>query len=218
MRRWHLAGLRLTVILAALLLPLAAATIGTGSLPRSLSADDLNAWSPVQRAGPSAYLLARVLTAAAGLRSTPPPDWFTAEDRQMLDATEAALAADKLQEAAGHLAILSSRLEERGKKTADVLPIVMPDLATYVVAACFAPVLLGLLGLVLLLLLLTPWLIRRLYDLIKALTALALAGAVLVGLALAGITLAGRPGLVYGLIEYLALAALIPNRREYFAV
>jgi hypothetical protein len=173
MRRWHLAGLRLTVILVALLLPLAAATIGTGSLPRSLSADDLNAWSPVQRAGPSAYLLARVLTAAAGLRSTPPPDWFTAEDRQMLDATEAALAADKLQEAAGHLAILSSRLEERGKKTADVLPIVMPDLATYVVAAYFAPVLLGLLGLVLLLLLLTPWLIRRLYDLIKALTALA---------------------------------------------
>ena len=116
----------------------------------------LNAWSPVQRAGPSAYLLARALTAAAGLRSTPPPDWFTAEDRQMLTATEAALAADKLQEAAGHLAILSSRLEERGKKTADVLPIVMPDLATYVVAAYFAPVLLGLLGLVLLLLLLTP--------------------------------------------------------------
>ena len=51
--------------------------------------------------------------------------------------------------------------------------------------------------------------IRRLYDLIKALTALALAGGVLVGLALAGIALAGRPGLVYGLIEYLALAALI---------
>ena len=195
--------------LAILLLALALATAGTvllaGRPPPAYDLATLNAWAPVKEAGPSTRLLAEGVTRLAGPDREPAPDWFTVEDRQVLDQAEAALRANHLQEGLGHLMVLSSHLEQRGKTLTDFLPLVAPDLAAWLVAAYFAPVLLGLLLVAVTLLVFAPWLARRLIDTLKMLAGMAVA-TVATALAVSlCVSLAGQPALVFTLIEYLTL-------------
>lgn len=221
MSRWRLAGLRLLVLWLALALPVLWALNSTGTPPRSLAVDDLDAWSPVRSAGPSAQFLARGLTGLVGVAAGPPPEWTTPEDREMLARAEGALGAGKLKEAMGHLFILSSRLEERGKTVDDLLPTLLPGAATWVVANVFAPVLLATGGLGVIIVVFTPWLLRRLYEFVKLLVALAAAIAAMALLASLGFALVGKRALVYALIEYMALVAvllLVGNALVFLAV
>lgn len=200
---------RLAILALALVLPLLAAVVATGSLPRSLSLTELEAWSPVRAAGPGTRALARAATALVGLGGEAHPDWLTPADIEALQRTAEALRADRLRAALGELLILSDRLEARGRSLDEVVPLLMPDLAAYVLAVYFAPVLLGGLGVLLIGLVLLPWLVRRLYDLVKLTATLMLAGALLALLVALGIALAGRPILVFTLIEYLVAVAVL---------
>jgi hypothetical protein len=201
------------VQLAILALALAVSAGGVlllaGKPPGAYDLAALNTWAPVKEAGPSTRLLAEGVTRLAGPNREPSPDWFTAEDRQVLDQAEAALRANHLQEGLGHLMVLSSHLEERGKTLTDFLPLVAPDLAAWLVAAYFAPLLLGLLLVAVALLVFAPWLARRLIDTLKMLAGLALA-AVATSLAVSlCVSLAGEPALVFTLIEYLTSVILL---------
>ncbi|MBI1207905.1 MAG: hypothetical protein GC191_11535 [Azospirillum sp.] len=209
MSRLRLFGLRLIVVLVAAGLPLAGLVAVKGGPPATLDVASLDAWSPLRSAGPSTRLLARGLTNLAGVGADVEPQWFTADDRRFLDDAETAIRNNKLKEALGQLMVLSSRLEDRGKTLDDFLPLVMPDLATWMIANYFAPVLLGSLLVMLALLIFGPWLIRRFYDFLKLLMTLVLGiGAVAVAATLC-FALAGQKALVFVLIEYLAAVAVL---------
>ena len=127
----------------------------------------------------------------------------------MLDQAVAALRANHLQEGLGHLMVLSSHLEQRGKTLSDFLPLVAPDLAAWLVAAYFAPLLLGLLLVAVTLLIFAPWLVRRLIDTLRMLVGLAaVVAATSVAISLC-VSLAGAPALVFTLIEYLASVVIL---------
>ena len=110
--------LRLVTLILAAGLPLAAAVALWGPPPVSLDPAALNAWAPLKQAGPSAETLAGGVTWLAGAGHQPAPEWFGTEDQAILAKAETALRSNRLQEGLGHLMVLSSRLEERGKTLA----------------------------------------------------------------------------------------------------
>jgi hypothetical protein len=202
-------ALRIVVLCLALLAPLGVATLLTGTPPpTSMNVTELDQWSPVRDPGPTTSLLARGLT-IAGVGETRYPDWFKAEDAKLLGDAKAELERNKLQAAMGHLMVLSSRIEDQGKTLSDFLPIVVPDLASWIIANYFAPILLGTLFVALTLLVFGPWLARRFYDFLKLLTTLILA---LIGIGFAAslcFAIASQKALVFSLIEYLAMVAVL---------
>ncbi|CAK0762091.1 membrane hypothetical protein [Azospirillaceae bacterium] len=211
MSRLRFAILRLIVLFIALSFPLALAVAISGSTPASLRIADLEAWSPIRSAGPATNTLARgISTLAVGSADkASAPDWFNAEDQGLLSEAKAALQRGRLRESLGYLMILSGRLEERQKTLDDFLPIVMPDLTSWIVANYFASALLGALLVILVGLICLPWLIRRLYDFIKLLSSVAIGGATVVGAATLCLALAGQRTLVFAMIEYLSFAGAL---------
>jgi len=201
--------LRALVLVLALALPLLAASIFVGAPPPSLNVHDLDQWSPVRSPGPSTEVLAQGLTYLAGVGEGEYPEWFTEEDQALLAQAKTALDNNKLQQAMGHLMVLSGNLEERGKTLNDFIPIVAPDLSSWIVANYFAPIILGTLFVCLTLLIFGPWLIKRFYDFLKLLITLLIS---LVAIAFAAslcFAIASEKALVFALIEYLTLVALL---------
>ena len=200
---------RLMVLVVALAVPAGGLLLWTGQRPAAFDVATLNAWAPIRDAGPSAQGLAALLTRIIGPGHAEPPSWFTIDDQEQLARAEAALRANKLQQGLGHLMVLSGRLEERGKTLADFMPLVAPEIATWLVASYFAPVLLGILLLVFGFLTAAPWLARRLVDALKLLIGLG-TGIIAVGLAVGlSFTIAGQRALVFTLIEYLTAVVIL---------
>jgi hypothetical protein len=209
MTRARLIAAQLTVLTLALALSAGMLVLWAGKPPDGYTLTALNAWAPVKEAGPSARLLAEGVARLVGPSQQPPPDWFTAEDRAVLDQAEAALRANHLQEGLGHLMVLSGHLEQRGKTLSDFLPLVAPDLAAWLVAAYFAPLLLGMLVVTATLLIFAPWLVRRLIDTLKMLMGLVVAvGSTAVAVSLC-VSLADKPALVFTAIEGLTSAVIL---------
>lgn len=201
--------MRALVLVLALALPLLAASIMVGAPPPSLNVTDLDQWSPVRAPGPSTELLAQGLTYLAGVGEGEYPDWFTPDDQTLLDQAKTALDNNKLQQAMGHLMVLSGNLEERGKTLNDFLPIVAPDLSSWIVANYFAPIILGTLFVCLTLLVFGPWLVKRFYDFLKLLITLMISLVAIGFAASVCFAIASEKALVFALIEYLTLVALL---------
>jgi|GEM_PF-6596468 len=200
--------LRGFVLGLALLLPLGLAIVFTGPPPASLELTALDQWSPVREPGPTTAMLAQGLT-LAGVGKVHYPAWFAGEEQKLLHAARGELERNKLQAAMGHLLVLSSKIEDQGRTLSDFLPIVVPDLAAWIIANYFAPILLGTLLVALTLLIFGPWLAKRFYDFLRLLTTLILA---LIGIGLAAslcFTIASQKALVFALIEYLAMVAVL---------
>ncbi|MEI8393270.1 MAG: hypothetical protein WCF85_00945 [Rhodospirillaceae bacterium] len=208
MSRFKMIFWRILILLIAVTLPAGGAVMWVGQ-PAAYDIATLNNWAPIKETGPSARLLAQGVTRLAGPARSNPPDWFGKEDQELLDKGKIALQAGKLQAGLGHLMVLSSHLEERGKTLNDFLPLVAPDIASWLVASYFAPLLLGVLVVTLAVLIFLPWLVRRLIDALKVLVGLILALAA-AGLAISvGLSLSGERALVFTLIEYLAAVVMI---------
>lgn len=177
--------------------------------PSALTVDALDSWSPIRTPGPSTSLLAQGITALAGIDEGSIPEWFDAENQALLRKASNALEADKLKEALGHVFTLSAQLEDKGKTLNDFLPLVMPELSSWIVANYFGPVLLGTLIVALILLIFGPWLVKRFYDFLKLISTLVLG---MIGIAFAAslcFAIAKQKALVFGLIEYLVVAAAL---------
>ncbi len=193
--------LRSLILLLAIALPAGGFVFWAGK-PAKLDLSSMEAWSPVKSPGPSTRALAEGLTRLAGPAHAQPPEWFNAEDQDLLGKTKAAWERNKLQEGLGHLMVLSSRLEDQGKTMADFMPLVAPDIASWLISSYFAPVLLGLLLVVFAFLVFMPWLVRRLIDALKVLIGIAIAVAAIVGAIALCLSISGQPALVFTLIEY----------------
>ena len=196
--------IKLGILLVALTVPLLVGIALRGSMPADTSLTALDQWSPVQEAGPTAKALSDGIAWVIGVRTPPPPDWMSPEDQADLQKAREAGAANNMQEMLGHLLVISGHVQEKGKTLRDFLPLVMPDIVSYVLANTMAPILLGALALFLVLTVFAPWIVRRLIELLRLLTMLTLAIGALVGMVILGFAMSGRPGLVYGLIEYMA--------------
>jgi len=208
MNRAKLIFLRVLILLAAVAVPAAGLVFWAGK-PATFDVATLDAWAPVKDPGPSTRALAQGVTRLAGPARTAPPDWFTAEDQDLLAKAEADLHADKLQASLGHLMVLSSHLDERGKTLKDFLPLVAPDIASWLVASYFAPLLLGTLLVVFVFLIFLPWLVRRLVDALKVLAGVAIGAGVIAAAVLVSLSIAGQKALVFTAIEYLVAVVVI---------
>lgn len=202
MSRAKLIFLRVLILLVALALPAAGLVVWAGK-PATFDVAALDAWAPIKDPGPSTRVLAQGVTRLAGPARAQPPDWFTAEDQDLLAKAEAALHADKLQAGLGHLMVLSSHLDERGKTLKDFLPLVAPDIAAWLVATYFAPLLLGTLLVVFAFLIFLPWLVRRLMDALRMLGAVAIGVGVITAAVVISLSITGERALVFTAIEYL---------------
>ena len=205
--------LRFLILLVALALPAGGFVFWAGK-PAKLDIPTLEAWAPVKDAGPSARALADGLTRLTGPTRPQLPDWFNAEDQDLLAKGEASWKAGKLQEGLGHLMVLSSRLEDQGKTMADFVPLVAPDIATWLVANYFAPVLLGLLLVTLAFVIFLPWLVRRLVDALKLLVGVAVGIAALAVAFSLCLSLSSHHALIFTLVEYsvaVVLLAIVGN-------
>ncbi len=194
--------MRFLILLVALALPAGGFVFWAGK-PAQLDLPSIAAWAPVKEPGPSARALADGLTRLAGPTRPKPPEWFTAEDQELLAKTETAWKASKLQEGMGHLMVLSSRLDEQGKTMADFVPLVAPDLASWLLSSYFAPLLLGVLLVVFSFLIFLPWLVRRLIDAVKVLIGIAIGMAAIIGAITLCLSLSAQHAVVFTLIEYL---------------
>ena len=208
MNRIQLILARTAILVLALAIPVGIAVLLVG-MPKAFDLPSLNSWAPIKSAGPSTQLLAEGVTRLAGPVRSEFPDWFGADDQTVLAQAETALRANRFQEGLGHLMVLSSHLEQRGKTLGDFLPLVAPDIANWLIATYFAPLLLGTLLAAVALLILAPWLFRRLIDTLKVLAGLAAATAATALTVSLCLTLSGTPAVVFTLIEYLvAVVAL----------
>ena len=201
--------LRFLILLLAIVLPAGVITFWAGQ-PAKFDLPTLETWAPVKEAGPSARAMADGLTRLAGPARPQLPEWFNAEDQDLLAKTKAGWKAGKLQEGLGHLMVLSSRLEDQGKTMADFVPLVAPDIASWLLSSYFAPLLLGILLVVFTFLIFMPWLIRRLIDALKVLIGVAIGFAVIAGAIVLCLSLSSQHALVFTLIEYsVAVVALL---------
>lgn len=199
--------LRLLILGFAIGLPLGGAIMMYGP-PPELSIEGLDQWSPISKPGPSTALLSQGVTAIV-VGDGERPDWLSPDQLEMLAKANAALQSDRLKEALGHMLTLSAQLEDQGQTLDDILPVVMPDLATWMVANYFAPVLLGILLVALIILIFGPWLVRRFYDFLKLITTLVI-GLIGIGFAVSlCFAIAQQKSLVFGLIEYLVVVATL---------
>ncbi len=206
MKRGRETLLRLGLILAAIAVPLIALSVSKGPPPITLDTTELDRWSPITEPGPSANFLAGGLTLLAGVGEGV-PDWFDVKDQDQLAEAKGLLERNRLQESLGVLLQLSGRLEERGKTLNDFLPVVMPDLASWMIANYFAPVLLGTLLVALVLLVFGPWLVRRFYEFLKLISTMVIGLVAIAFTASLCFALAKEKALVFFLIEYLVLVA-----------
>ncbi len=200
--------LRFLILLLAIALPAGGFVFWAGK-PAKLDIPSIEAWAPVKAPGPSAHALADGLTRLAGPPHTQPPEWFNAEDQDLLGKTKAAWTNNKLQEGLGHLMVLSSRLEDQGKTMADFVPLVAPDIASWLLSSYFAPVLLGLLLVVFAFLVFMPWLVRRLIDALKVLIGIAIGIAAIVGAIALCLSISSQPAMVFTLIEYSVIVVVL---------
>ena len=200
--------LRFLILLVAIALPAGGFVFWAGK-PAKFDIPTLEAWAPVKDAGPSARALADGLTRLAGPTRPQLPDWFNAEDQDLLAKGEASWKAGKLQEGLGHLMVLSSRLEDQGKTMADFVPLVAPDIASWLLANYFAPGLLGLLMVILVFVIFLPWLVRRLVDALKLLVGVAIGIAALAVAFSVCLSLSAHHALVFTLVEYSVAVVLI---------
>lgn len=205
--------MRWLVVFLALSLPLLGVYLVVGP-PATLDPEVLEQWSPLRQPGPTASLMASAITSLAGFgRQAEVPPWFDADVQALVDNAKQALRDSNFKQATGHLLLLSDRLEDHGVQFEDflaiILPDILPELVAWLLAHYFAPVLLGLLMVVVVTFVLGPWLIRQLYLLLKALLMLTIAivGAILI-VSLA-FTLASHQSLIFALIEYLAAVACL---------
>jgi len=208
MGRTKLILLRFLILLIALALPLAAVVLWAGK-PAKYDIATLDGWAPIKDPGPSTKALATGVTKLAGPARTQPPEWFTAEDQDLLAKAVAALRADKLQAGLGHLMVLSSHMDERGKTLKDFLPLVAPDITAWLVATYFAPLLLGTLLVVFVFLIFMPWLVRRLLDAFKVLIGILVCAAAIAGAIAICLSLSSQHALVFTLIEYLVVVVTL---------
>ncbi|MEI6984815.1 MAG: hypothetical protein WCK65_01695 [Rhodospirillaceae bacterium] len=219
MARFKSIALRILILLLSVMVPAGLAVLVVGKPPTGYDVAALDAWAPIKKPGPSTQTLANAVSRLAGPPQSQLPDWFSTEDRDQLAKAETSLHADKLRAGIGHLMLLCSQLEERGKTHADVLPVVAPMLAAWLVGTYFAPLLLGVLTVVVALLVILPALRRGMAGLIKVIAGLALA---LVGIGLVlrlCLSLSGHTALVFSLIEYLAVVvtlAIVGNMMVLF--
>ncbi|MEI6557107.1 MAG: hypothetical protein WCO00_01770 [Rhodospirillaceae bacterium] len=200
--------LRFLILLVAIALPAGGIAFWAGK-PAKYDLPTLEAWAPVKEAGPSARALADGLTRVAGPARPQPPEWFNAEDQSLLAKAEAAWRGGKLQEGLGHLMVLSSRLDDQGKTMADFLPLVAPDIASWLLSSYFAPLLLGVLLVFFAFLVFLPWLVRRLIDALKVLIGIAIAVAAIVGAIGLCLSLSSHHALVFTLIEYFVAVVVL---------
>lgn len=204
--------MRLLVVATALGLP----AIGAGLIlgfPTAFELEDLDRWSPFHQPGPTASLMAQALASAAtpSQQQDDLPEWFDDDMQELVNDAKQAVHALNLKQAAGHLLVLSDRLEEHNISFEDflsiVLPGIAPELIAWLLAHYFSPVLLGVLMITVTALLLGPWLIRQTYLLLKALLTLTIAVAIASLIVIMTFALASHPSLTFALIEYLAIVA-----------
>ncbi|MEI7609603.1 MAG: hypothetical protein WCJ64_19660 [Rhodospirillaceae bacterium] len=200
--------LRFLILLVAVALPAGGFVFWAGK-PAKFDLPTLEAWAPVKEAGPSARALADSLTRLAGPARPPTPEWFNAEDQDLLAKGEAAWKIGKLQEGLGHLMVLSSRLEDQGKTMADFVPLVAPDIASWLLSSYFAPLLLGILLVIFAGVVFLPWLVRRLMDAFKLLIGVAIAAAAVVGAIGLCLSLSSQHALIFTLVEYLVAVVVL---------
>jgi len=200
--------LRFLILLVAIALPAGGFVFWAGK-PAKYDLPTMEAWAPVKEAGPSARALADGLTSLAGPARPQAPDWFNAEDQDLLAKGEAAWKGGKLQEGLGHLMVLSSRLEDQGKTMADFVPLVAPDIASWLLSSYFAPLLLGVLLVFFAFLIFMPWLIRRMIDAVKVLIGIAIGVAAIAGAIGLCLSLSSQHALVFTLIEYFVVVVVL---------
>ena len=200
--------LRFLILLVAIALPAGGFVFWAGK-PAKLDLPTLEAWAPVKEAGPSARALADSLTHLAGPARPPTPEWFNAEDQDLLAKGETAWKSGKLKEGLGHLIVLSSRLEDQGKTMADFVPLVAPDIASWLLSSYFAPLLLGILLVIFAGVVFLPWLVRRLMDAFKLLIGVAIAAAAVVGAIGLCLSLSSHHALIFTLVEYLVAVVVL---------
>ncbi len=209
--------LRLLLLCIAFGLPLLPVILLTGKAPPiTLDPAVLDDWSPIDAPGPSTSLLARGITWLVGAGTDEVPDWFSPDDQATLVQARLAFENDRLRQALGHLLVLSERIEEQGKSMSDFLPVVMPDLVTWVVANYFAPVLLGTILVVIVLLIFGPWLMRRFFDFIKLFLTMIVGLAGIIAAVALCLTIAQEKSLVFALVEYLVAVASILALGNFF--
>ena len=202
-------GLRLIIFIVALGMPFLAVVMITGHAPSSFDVTELDAWSPVRSPGPSTTLLARGITVLIGIDRRTFPPWFTDEYQNLLTKAKDSLAHNSFQEAMGHLLILSDQLESQGKNLEDFLPIIVPDLATWLISHYFAPLVLAILFMLVGLFIFGSWLAKRFYDFVKILITLIVSLVLFVGGVSLCFTLARHDALVFTMIEYLTVVLVL---------
>ena len=197
----QIVGLRLIIFVVALGMPFVVVVMLAGHVPPSFDVIALDAWSPVRSPGPSTTLLARGITVLIGIDQRTFPPWFTDEYQNLLTKATNSLSHNHFQEAMGHLLILSSQLESQGKNLEDFLPIIVPDLATWLIAHYFAPLVLAILLVLLGLFIFGSWLAKRFYDFVKILITLIVSLVLLIGGVSLCFTIARHDALVFTMIE-----------------
>lgn len=200
---------RLFVVFIAICGPIVYAVSEAGGTPKALTPAALAEWTPVSSPG---FFTMQASEQLSNMLDQTDPDsqlWVTEEDRASIDQIRDFLAAKDLKSAAGEMLILSSALEKRGIGADEFFPVIMPDLASYVLAYFFAPIILGLMGLIVVLCLMGPWLIRRMGDLIKLVIGLGLGITAMFWFFWYGLVGMTEPALVYAIIEYFGYAASI---------
>jgi hypothetical protein len=209
MIRAKLLLMRFLVLVFAIAAPAGVIVLMVGQPPAAYDLTTLENWAPFKAAGPSSRALADGVTRLAGPKRNAPPDWFNAEDQDLLSKARAAWEANKLQEGLGHLMVLSSRMDDQGKTLKDFLPMVAPDIATWLVSTYFAPALMGTLLVMLASIVFLPWLARRLLDVVKVMIGLGLAIAAAVAAVALCLSLPSQSALVYTLVEYLTAVVIL---------
>lgn len=204
--------MRLLVVAAALGLPVIGAGLILG-IPTALELEALDQWSPFRQPGPTASLMAQVLASVAISNPDDLPEWFDDDMQKLVNDAKQAVRNSNLKQAAGHLLVLSDRLEEHDVSFENflsiVLPGIVPELIAWLLANYFSPVLLGLLMITVTVLLLGPWLIRQIYLLLKALLTLAIAAGIAFLIVVSAFALSSHQSLVFALIEYLAAVSVL---------